>query len=494
MGKHICLPAFLQDGGRDDLEAMAYIKHWAISCQSSSSVVSWLKDHGEERWRLSQAASHNRQLFKAILQTSSSGLGLTGCIGARLGINVRDLQGFRIAAPSVLLCWTSRGIMRFDTDPKESINFKRLLGEEWSKVPWIQYLCLHDIGALTRIHEQAVEEKVIGPRLPQMPQQQERAFQQLQPRIVPAAESPRSSSDVTIRGSDSESAPSSPPSLGPPPDHRPNAFSPSPSRVQNSPWSQRAFDTPTGTAPPMVTAAPLGKCGAHPPTLSPAAFPPPQLEAHDIAVGDSEDEEFVGISRTYDSEWWRHSTTTPMASPSSSTMLPAPFVLLDNDSGLTPRNVMDERYQSTHHEDAPESKVPRIGDQPPQWSPHVEWQEQEKRNQSSHNEEPGEQAKTRDPRIFQLPVRSDRDGVRADANDWRWHVSTEEQPPDYLLCHRQGDAQIHSMSYISELNGIHGTGKPEEIAKEYAAELSRSAMSNTVPPPVYSVEELKRAH
>ena len=91
--KHICLPVFLQDGGRDDLEAMAYIKHWAISCQSSSSVVSWLKDHGEERWRLSQAASRNSQLFKATLQTSSSELGLTGCIGARLGINVPDVQG-----------------------------------------------------------------------------------------------------------------------------------------------------------------------------------------------------------------------------------------------------------------------------------------------------------------------------------------------------------------------------------------------------------------
>ena len=76
-----------------------------------------------------------------------------------------------------------------------------------------------------------------------------------------------------------------------------------------------------------------------------------------------------------------------------------------------------------------------------------------------------------------------------------WQYFGETEPPDYLLSHRQDSAQQFFLNYISELNDtVHGTVRPEEVAKEYASEFVNSAASSASPPQIHSVEEIQRAH
>ena len=128
--------------------------------------------------------------------------------------------------------------------------------------------------------------------------------------------------------------------------------------------------------------------------------------------------------------------------------------------------------------------------------PDVEWQQQEKRYPSPHEEQPGDKrTKTWDPRIFGVIQSSPSDLVaKRDEEHWRWYYSDEAEPPDYLLFHRQDSAQEFYLNFVSELNGEYGAAQPEEIAKEHSAEYMASLTYGVAPPPVHTIDEIRSAH
>ncbi len=106
--------------------------------------LGWM--HSAGSWRECEANKQFPRALLAALHMASCNLQLAGCVGLRLGSNVRKLEGVTGADEALLLWWTDRreGFQCYHS-PAERVNFKQLNrsnSDDVSAVAFIQFICV----------------------------------------------------------------------------------------------------------------------------------------------------------------------------------------------------------------------------------------------------------------------------------------------------------------------------------------------------------------
>ena len=110
---------------------------------SGHVTCAWVyTDHG---WQMSKVAAEQPLLLKSLLHTARFELGLTQCIGARLGRQLCQLPGMFGVELSLLLWWPTKSIHDYrswEHPGHQTIDIKHIIrGANEHDISWVQFMC-----------------------------------------------------------------------------------------------------------------------------------------------------------------------------------------------------------------------------------------------------------------------------------------------------------------------------------------------------------------